>query len=395
MKRCLIIHYSEIGIKKGHTDYFVKKLVKRVRVKLEKSFSQNFVIKHSLRRLIVALPEDFEEKEYVKVLSRIFGIENFKFTYEGSLDVEELAKEIWNELQREMVVWEPKSFRVKVKRSMTLPSDLKSVEVERKVGALLISAGLKLPVDLKAPDLLVDIEFFNEKGFFSFKKHAGAGGMPANSQGKVVSLMSSGIDSPVASYLMMRRGARVIFTHFHGYPYTDKDEMEQVQDLVKILSDYQFDTKLYLFPFGKLQKEIGTTLEIPGKVRTILYRRLMLRVAEAVAWKEGAKGLVSGDSLGQVASQTIENMLAIHEASSIPLFQPLIAFDKQQIVEIAERIGTYDISKLPCKDSCTMFMSKHPELKAKVKDLREYEKLLPIEEWITQMMEEASVINFD
>ncbi|MDA1060912.1 MAG: tRNA 4-thiouridine(8) synthase ThiI [bacterium] len=388
MKQFIIVHYGEIGLKKSNTDYFLKKLRKRLKMVLEKRFKRTFSIKHILRRFLIDLPEDFDRDQYIELLEKMFGIKNFKFVKVGSIDLNKLGEQIWRNLPKE----EYKSFRVRVKRSMDLP--YKSVEAERDLGAVMIDKGLDLPVKMKDAELEIDIEFFNDKAFLSFKKYTGPGGLSPNSQGKLISLISSGIDSPVASYMMMKRGARVVFAHFHSFPYSDTDEMEQVKDLVKILSEYQFDTKLYLIPFGKIQKVIATNLKIPGKVRTVIYRRIMLRIAEAISRKEKANGLVTGDSFGQVASQTPENMFAIHEVSHIPIFQPLIGFDKEDVVEYANKIGTFDISKLPCKDSCTMFMPRIPELRANVHDILEYEKDLPFDEWTATSLKDSEIIIF-
>lgn len=386
MKRFLIIHYAEIGLKGANKDYFVGKLNSFVKLRLEKKFRKTFVVKHSLGRLMTLLHENFEEAEYVEILKRIPGVKNFKFCYEADLLLDKLAEEVWRNLPNSFLEAGngEHSFKVSVKRSMTLP--FKSFEAERDIGAVLLEKGLNMRVSLKSPDFVVDIEFFNDHGYFSFKKYSGIGGFPPASQSKLVAMISSGFDSPVAAYMMMRRGARVIFVHFHGYPYTDKDEIAQVKDLVKILSEYQLNTKLYLVPFGKIQRSIATNLDVPARYRTVLYRRTMLRIAQEIAHKEQAKGLITGDSYGQVASQTPENIFAIHQASIIPLFQPLIGFDKEEITQLAEKIGTYDISKLPCKDTCTMFMPKSPEIRAKISEVKKFEESLPIDDFVSEAM---------
>jgi tRNA uracil 4-sulfurtransferase len=394
MKRYLLIHYGELGLKKANKPYFVEKLRKAVRVRLEKRFSINFRVKHVLSRFMVLLPDGFIESEYVEVLGKIAGIKNFSFVFESGIELADLGSKIWNTINTDEVdLTGLDTFRVRVKRSMILP--YKSIEAEREIGAILLRNGLDLKVKLKGSDFFVDIEFFNEHGYFSFKRYPGLAGMPPNSQSKLVSLISSGIDSPVASFMMMRRGARVIFVHCHGYPFTDKSELEQVKEIVEILSAYQFDTKLYLVPFGQLQKVIATTLDVPAKMRTVLYRRAMLRVAEKISKKDTAKGLITGDCFGQVASQTPENIFAVHDASSIPLLQPLIAFDKEDVIKLAEKIGTFEISKQPCKDSCTMFMPRRPELKANVFDTQKYEELYPLDDLVDKVIEESEVIYFD
>ncbi|MFH1284393.1 MAG: tRNA uracil 4-sulfurtransferase ThiI [Candidatus Peregrinibacteria bacterium] len=396
MKRYIIVHYGEIGLKKSNTDYFVGKLKERIKSVLQKNFRKTFPIRYTLGRLLVDIPDDFDsekdEKKYADILFKVFGIKNFKFVYAGSVDLDKLGKQVFENMPKE--IFDPKtkpaSFRVKAKRSMDLP--FKSVEAERDIGATLIDKGIDIKVKMKDPELVVDVEFFNDKAYFSFKKYVGAGGLSPSTQGKLICLMSSGIDSPVASYMMMKRGAKVIFVHFHGYPYTGKDEMEQAKEIVGILRGYQPDTKLYLVPFGKIQKSIATNLDVPGKVRTLLYRRMMVRIAEDISRREHAKGIVTGDNFGQVASQTPQNLFAVHAVSSIPLFQPLIGFDKEEIIRISEKIGTFEISKLPCKESCTMFMPKSPELKGNAHDLEEFEKSLPVDEWIRQALAECEIV---
>lgn len=394
MKREILIHYGEIALKKGNTDYFVEKLLKAIRLRLKEKVGGEFKIVRTLGRVIVSFKEDFDENKAKETLSIIPGIKSFKFVFVGPIEVKELGEEIWNNLPKFVLdsTTKPKTFKVHVKRSMTLSQ--KSFEVERDIGAILLEKGIDIKVKLDDPEFVVDVEFFNDKAYFSFEKFPGLGGLPPNSQGKLVSLISAGFDSPVAAYRMMRRGARVIFVHFHGYPYTGKEEMEQVKDLIKILSTYQFDTKLYMVPYAQFQRAISTNLEIPGKVRTVLYRRTMIRIAEVIARKELAKGLITGDNYGQVASQTPENIFAIHEASTIPIFQPLISLDKEDIIKISRKIGTHDISQIPCKDTCSMFAPSHPELKANIRDLQEYEQQINISEWVGKVLSEAEIIKF-
>jgi tRNA uracil 4-sulfurtransferase len=393
MKRYILIHYGELGLKKANKPYFVEKLRKAIRTRLEKKFKSNFSIKHVLSRFLILLPENFNEEDYVSVLSKIPGIKNFSFVYQAGIAIEALGEDIWKKIVDDVDLGEFSTFRVRVKRSMVL--DCNSSEAERDIGAVLLRNGIDLKVKLKGPDFFVDIEFFNEYAFFSFLRYPGLAGMPPNSQGKLISLISSGIDSPVASYMMMRRGARVIFAHFHGYPFTDKSELDQVKEIVSILSEYQFDTKLYLLPFGQLQKAIATTLDVPAKMRTVLYRRAMLLIAQKLAKKDAAKGLITGDCYGQVASQTPENLFTVHDVSSIPLYQPLIAFDKEDVIKISEKIGTFEVSKLPCKDSCTMFMPKRPEIRSNPFDARDFEKMYPLDDLAEKVISEVEVLYFD
>ncbi|MBI4975364.1 tRNA 4-thiouridine(8) synthase ThiI [Candidatus Peregrinibacteria bacterium] len=396
MKKFILIHYSEIGLKKGNKDYFVEKLLVKIRLRLKTKFNHQFKVIHTLSRILIFLDKDYSKIEnlnYLNVLKIIFGIKNIQFVYSGSVNLKTLGKQIFTNFTKEIFGYDnPKTFCVRVKRSMAFKYT--SSDAEMELGGILLDLGISMKVKLKSPDITINVEFFNDRGYFSYFKYEGAGGMPPSSQGKLVSLISSGIDSPVASYSMMKRGVKIIFVHFHGYPYTGKDEMEQVCDLVKILSGYQDGAKLYFVPYGKIQKAIASNLHVPGKIRTVLYRRTMLRIAEKIAYKEKAKGLVTGDNFGQVASQTPENLFAIHDVSTIPLYQPLISFDKENIVRESSKIGTYDISKLPCKESCVMFMPKHPELKANIRDVNEYEKSLPIDRLINEALANYDVKNF-
>ena len=392
MMRAIIIHYGEIGLKKANVDYFLKKLRRHIKVKLEKAFKSTFNVKHTLGRFLVELPSDFssdDEKIAHDILRKIFGIKNFMFVFGGSLDIPKLGGQIYDNLPDLDIV---ETFRVRCKRSQVLP--YKSIDAERKLGAELLSRDIGKKVQMKGADLVVYVEFFNDFGWFAYEKHPGQAGLSSNSGGKLICMMSAGIDSPVAAYKMMKRGARVIFVNFHAYPITDKSEMDQCKELVETLSDYQFDTQLYQIPFGDFQMAIKDSEAIPEKIRTVLYRRMMLRVSERIARKEEANGLITGDNFGQVASQTPENMFAIHEASSIPLFQPLIAYDKEEIIKISRAIGTFEISKLSCEDSCSVFMPKHPELKANVFDTLKCEENLQIDEWVEKLFKDAEVIFF-
>lgn len=390
MKKYILIHYAEIGLKKANRPYFAQKLKNVLRHKLKKAFEIDHKIALSLERFLISLPENPDFSAYEEVIRKIFGVRNYQFVYVGSLNLELLAEQIFSNFKIFGTEREMKNFCVRVKRSQTLP--FKSYEAERRLGALLIEKGLDLKVKLVKPDLEINVEFFNNHGFFSFAKKEGAGGLPTCSSGKLVCLMSSGIDSPVAAYKMMRRGAEVIFAHFHSYPYSDMTSQQQVRDLVEILANYQLGARLYLLPLGKIQKKIATNVDIPAKIRLILFRRLMMRIAEKIAVKEKANGLVTGDNLGQVASQTLENLSAIHQVTTMPLFQPLISLDKEDIVNEATKIGTYEISALPCLDTCVMFSPDNPELRASVEALLELEKLFPVDDYVQEVLAGGEII---
>ncbi|MEK6569767.1 MAG: tRNA 4-thiouridine(8) synthase ThiI, partial [Bacteroidota bacterium] len=214
------------------------------------------------------------------------------------------------------------------------------------------------------------------------KKVPGPGGLPVGVSGKVVALLSAGFDSPVASYQVMKRGAEVIFVHFHSYPFISRDSIDQARSLAKILTTYQFHSRLHLVPFAETQQVI--VANTPAALRVILYRRMMVRIAEAIAKKEVAKGLVTGESLGQVASQTLRNMRIIDEVAGIPIFRPLISFDKGEIIDAAKRIGTYEISSAPYDDCCSFLLPRNPSTWAKSEEVAQAEKSLDVGKLVEQ-----------
>jgi thiamine biosynthesis protein ThiI len=282
------------------------------------------------------------------------------------------------------------SFRIQTKRGdKTFP--LTSPEINAAVGAAVKDkAGSR--VDLDAPDLTISIEILPQAAFFGFGKIPGAGGLPVGVSGRLVCLISGGIDSPVAACRMMRRGCRLSFVHFHSSPYLDKTSQEKVKELVKLLTRYQFSSRLYLVPFGEIQRQIVATVARP--LRVVLYRRMMIRIAEAIASQEKGKGLVTGESLGQVASQTLENLAVIENTASLPILRPLVGMDKQEIIDQARKIGTFEISTIPDQDCCQLFVPRHPATKARLSDVEQAESHLDLPVLVDLGTEGAEVVEF-
>jgi thiamine biosynthesis protein ThiI len=236
------------------------------------------------------------------------------------------------------------------------------------------------------------VEILPHDAFFGFNKIAGPGGLPVGASGRVVALISGGIDSPVAAYRMMQRGCRLIFVHFHSTPYLDQTSQQKVRQLVTELTRCQFRSRLYLIPFGEIQRQIVAAVARP--LRVILYRRMMLRIAEQVARREKCKALITGESLAQVASQTLDNIAVIQEAAELPILRPLVGMDKQEIIDQARRIGTYQISSIPDQDCCQLFVPKHPATGARLADVQQDEKKLDIEELLRLGTTQAAVEEF-
>jgi thiamine biosynthesis protein ThiI len=250
-----------------------------------------------------------------------------------------------------------------------------SVEIERELGAAVVRAtGAR--VDLEHADLTLYVEVLRDRIFFSIEKLAGPGGLPVGSSGRVVALLSGGIDSPVAAWRMMKRGCTVVPAHFHAFPLQDRSTIDKVRELARILARYQFRIRLLLVPFGPVQQTIVAAC--PTGLRVVLYRRFMLRIAEALAGRRRAKALVTGESLGQVASQTLDNLGVIADAARGPVLRPLVGMDKEEISAEARRIGTFETSTLPDQDCCQLFVPRSPAVAARLDDVHQAESALDV-----------------
>jgi thiamine biosynthesis protein ThiI len=242
------------------------------------------------------------------------------------------------------------------------------------------------------PDMICFIEIVGKDSFISTEKYKGQGGLPASSGGRAISLLSGGIDSPVASFLTMRKGVRLTLVHFHAYPETSKESINKVIEIARLLSRYQPKIKLYLVPFASAQREILIN-NLPEN-RMILYRRLMLKISSKIAQKERCSAVVTGESLGQVASQTIENIRVIEEGCEFLILRPLISEDKENIIKKAKMIGSYDISILPHDDCCVRFIPQHPKTKADIAEIMDEERKIDINKTVDQALKEAKAVTF-
>ena len=279
------------------------------------------------------------------------------------------------------------SFRV-VTRRADKRFPLPSPAVNAAVGTV-IKEATRRRVDLDRAELTVTIEILPGEMLYSVEKVPGPGGLPVGVSGHVVALLSGGIDSPVAAARMMRRGCRVTFVHFHSAPYLDRSSQEKTREIVRRLVAYHGDARLVLVPFGEVQREIVTA--VPPPPRVILYRRMMLRIASEIARRIGAEALVTGDSLGQVASQTLSNLAVVEQAASLPLFRPLIGMDKLEISTEAERLGTFEISIEPDQDCCSLFVPRHPTTRARLAAIEAAESALDVPRLIAVAVDGAVV----
>jgi len=283
------------------------------------------------------------------------------------------------------------SFAIRSKRAdKAFP--LESPAINSIVGAA-VKAHSGAAVDLKHPELAINVEVLPREAFVSVDRLPGLGGLPVGSSGTVLALLSGGIDSPVSAWRLMRRGCRVEFVHFHGAPYQDRSSRDKVLELARLLTRYQLHSRLHLVTFGEIQRQIVTSVQRPYRV--VLYRRMMVRIATALANRIGAAALVTGESLGQVASQTLANMTTVEAAASLPLLRPLIGMDKAEISAQAESIGTFEISIQPDQDCCQLFVPKHPTTRMSVNTATQAEQALDIDAMVRDALGSIVVHEFD
>lgn len=378
-----LIHYHEIALKGKNRPFFVEQLVKNIRYSLGNLAGK---IEKLPGRIFVSVPAIHSSEEITDKLKKIFGIANFMPAFHAECDIKKLEAKINKEIKN----YKFESFRVTASRDYK-KFFLTSEQVNVVLGdAIRKQSGSR--VDLKNPQLTIFVEILKDRAFFSFEKIKGPGGLPVGTAGKAVSLLSGGIDSPVASFLLMKRGCEVVFVHFHSHPYLNRSSIDKVLELVKILRNYQRSSKVYFIPFGRIQRKI--VLTAPANYRIVFYRRLMLRIAEEVAFQEKAGALVTGESLGQVASQTMENIGQINSAVSLPVFRPLIGMDKEEIIELANKIGTYDVSIMPDEDCCQLFTPKNPVTRGKKEMVEKIESQFDVFDIVKEVLAESEVENF-
>jgi len=380
----IVVHYKELSLKGKNRPWFIQVLLRNLKTALAGLHVRAF--RSSMGRLEIELGPDTPWPEVRARLARVFGIANFSMAGRGPHDFEALASSILADVGDR----QPPSFRVSATRAdKRLP--FTSPQVEREVGGL-IKEATGWHVDLGHPALTVHIEMLPDGAFYFFGKDPGAGGLPSGTGGRVACLLSGGIDSPVAAYRMMRRGCSVLFIHFHSYPILSRASQEKVREIAALLTRYQLRSRLVLVPFGDLQQQV--VLAVAPELRVVIYRRLMLRIAERIARRWHARALVTGEVIGQVASQTLENMTTIADASTLEVLRPLVGMDKDEIASQAERIGTFPISIIPDQDCCTLFTPRHPATRARVSDAVQAEQALPIDGMTTAAVGAATVEEF-
>jgi thiamine biosynthesis protein ThiI len=369
MHPVIILHHHEIILKGENRRYFERQLMKNVRISLRGVVAPG-AIRGGYGRSIIDLAPGSTPGEAEQRLTGVFGLSNIC----TGLRIEQEADSICTAAGEILEGREFKTIRVETRRvDKNFP--VSSMALNARVGEYLCTR-FSVRANLSRPDETIYIELVDGAAYVYRSKLKGPGGLPVGVSGRVAALLSAGFDSPVAAWQMMKRGASVIFVHFHSMPYTSVRSVEQVRQIVAALTRYQFQSKLFLVPFAESQNEI--VLRTPQPLRVILYRRMMIRIAEAVARRERAEALATGESIGQVASQTLRNIRVINDAASLPVLRPLSGSDKEDIMSLARTIGTHDLSKEQNDDCCSYLAPRNPATWADPSEVREAETTLDI-----------------
>ena len=382
--RSIVVHYKELALKGRNRPWFVQLLVRNIRAALRGIEVTS--VRSVMGRIEIDLGPEASFDAARDRLRQVFGIANFSLAGRAPHDFQALANAILVDLGDRQV----SSFRVSARRAdKRIPYT--SPEIEREVGGLIkVAKGWK--VDLDHGELTIHLEMLPTHAFYFFGKEPGAGGLPTGTSGKLACLLSGGIDSPVAAYRMMRRGCTVMFIHFHSYPILSRASQEKVREIAALLTRYQQHSRLAMVSFGDLQQQV--VLAVPAELRVVIYRRLMLRIAEQLARVWRARALVTGEVVGQVASQTLENMTAIAEVSELEILRPLVGMDKDEISNHAAVIGTLPISNIPDQDCCTLFTPRNPATRARLADIERAEIALPIDEMVARAVSTTTFEEF-
>ena len=380
MNDIILLKLGEIVLKGLNRKAFERKLLSNIAYRLKPI--GNFKIS-CLQSTVYVEPEDdtCDMDEAFEACGKIFGISSMARASACEKDKDAIAKLAISCLKEQME--SAKSFKVESKRSdKSFP--MTSIQLSQYVGGELQEAYPDTPVDVHNPDLTVHVEVRDMAAYVHADPIPGAGGMPVGSNGVAVTLLSGGIDSPVSTYMIARRGVRLIPIHFFSFPYTSEQAKEKVVELAELLTAYCGRMTIEVVPFTHIQEEIRD--KCPEEYFTLIMRRFMMRIAERIAEYNGAKAIVTGENLGQVASQTMEAMAVTRAVTSMPVIQPLIGFDKEEIIRLARKIGTFDTSILPYEDCCTVCTPRHPRTKPKLKDVEAVEAALDVEGLITEAL---------
>lgn len=387
MTKVILVRYGEIILKGLNRSSFENKLISNIRRKIS-NIGKVKIIKSQARIFIEPEDENYDYDTAVEKIIKTFGIVSVSLAYkvESDMDViKETAVSIVEEMQSQ---GHYPTFKIETKRgNKRFP--IKSPDISAQVGGYVLKKFNNFTVDVNNPSFIIYIEV-REHSYLHSNIIPAFGGMPTGTNGRAAVLLSGGIDSPVASFMIAKRGVELEAVHFYTYPYTSERSKEKVINLAKIIASYTGPIKLHIVPFTDLQLEINN--KCPLDMLTIVMRRVMMRISEIIARKNNCQALVTGESIGQVASQTMESLCVTDMVANMPVFRPLIGMDKHEVVDIAKKIGTYETSILPYEDCCTVFVAKHPKTRPQMKDVEHAEANLEIDDLIKKAVEETEVI---
>ena len=380
MKKLIIIKYGELTTKHDNINFFIKTLKNNIESSLSGIDNK---ITYDVGRMFI---ETDKYDEVVKKLTNTFGIHEINIAYEiDDRSLDNISKVLIELLSDK----EFNTFKVVTKRSdKSYP--IKSMDISRTLGGVVLKNKKTVKVDVNNPEFLINVEIRNNKAYLYFEKVEGIGGYPVGTLGKGMLMLSGGIDSPIAGYLAMKRGIRIEGVYFDSPPHTSIDAKNKVLELASILSSYSGYVKLHVIHFTEIQEAIYRYC--PKEYMITIMRRMMYRIAEKLAHKNNCKAIINGESVGQVASQTLTSMAAINEVIKMPVLRPVCCYDKIEIIDLAKRIGTYDVSIRPFQDCCTIFVPEHPVINPEIEKAREYEQAFDFETLINEAVKNDEVI---
>lgn len=375
-----LVRFGELSLKGKNRKYFEKTLLGNIKEAL-RSHSVEIIPQHD--RILVRVEKDEEHVEVRERLQKVFGIISLSPVDTAPLSMEAIQKQALELITRNC--HKPFTFKVETRRAnKSFPQT--SPKVNQQVGAFILNNTDKATVDVHSPEVELKIEIRQKETYLLLTSYSGAGGLPVGVSGKGLLMLSGGIDSPVAGWLCMKRGMDIEAIHFHSYPFTSERAREKVKELTRIISQYSGKINLHVMPFTEIQKKIQS--HCPQELAISVMRRMMFLLSSRLAKQLNAGALITGESLGQVASQTLENISVVSEEVNIPVFRPLIGLDKQEIINLSSRIGTYPVSILPYEDCCTVFLPKHPATRPTREQVQEAEKRLEVNSLIKNCLEQ-------
>ncbi|MBN2880572.1 tRNA 4-thiouridine(8) synthase ThiI [Candidatus Woesearchaeota archaeon] len=382
----VIVHYGEIGVKGKNRDFFEVKLAENIKSVLGTSFSKVWRL---MGRIDCELVEDYDYDLVCDRLSKVPGVVHFIFALKSDFSMDDIK----NKTAKLLEGVEFSTFKVSTRRS-NKSFNKKSSEINVEIGDFIYDNFGQKKVQMKNPDVTLYVDVCDKAIFVYSQKILGVGGLPVGTSGKVVSSLSGGIDSPVSSFLLAKRGCKNVFVHIFNNTIEGEKVLSKIYSLTEQLTKFQIHSKLYIVPFSEIQKAIIGI--VPGKYRMIIYRRFMMRILNRVAKRDDAKAIVTGDSVGQVASQTLDNITCIYDAAKIPVLNPLIGMNKEEIVTIAKNIGTYEISIIPYPDCCSFMIPASPETNGSLDKINEIESLIEnIDDLVNKSIELATIKIFE